>query len=152
MNEVGELDQSYIKTFFAEYPEAHDILPVYSPGTLVQWMEKAQTRCSPLGGFDFFPSAMRELNEGHSVNLLLRGNEEYEAHAQTVAQKYKEMFEKRILALLSSVASKTQEERIEEILALRKEFFAYPVGFEASLTHLGEMSQASSSMFFASVR
>ncbi len=75
------------------------------------------------------PTAKKELSQWDKINAYPPA-EERERHGQEIANKYIAMFHARIRELLSSVGSKTPSERIQDLLDIRNEFFAYPVEIE----------------------
>ena len=52
---------------------------------------------------------------------------------QEIADKYISLFKMRIKELLGFVGPKTFDKRIQDILDIREEFFAYPVNIERNL-------------------
>jgi hypothetical protein len=117
------------KDFFQEYPEAEDILPVYSPNTVAQWTGETENPFPSLSGSDTFPTAEKEYSAwlgGH----LLSPREEGERKKREISERYATAFQARIRELLSFVGPKTPADRTNDLLEIRKDFFAYPVQIE----------------------
>lgn len=128
------------KRFFDAYPEAIDILPVLFPQTVMQWTGEVATRSPLLSGFDSFPIAKREYSIWVREHLTSTKAELVEQQRK-IASRHAEKFRQRIDKLLNSVETKTLEERIKDILAIRNEFFAYPVKIEKDLLDAFQQKQ-----------
>lgn len=124
---------SETQQFFDSYPEAIDILPVFSLDQVLRWIGDQEP--FPYEGFFSFPSfpiAQKEYSLWFAKNIFWDDSLKNK-HKEEIIGKYRDLFHQRIQLLLEFEGPKTPEKRLQDIQALREEFFLYPVELEKEL-------------------
>ena len=118
--------------FFDSHPEAEDILPVSPEQLMIYLWENESNSWHIFSWIPSFPIVKQVYSQWLTQNMLSDKAEQEEVK-QAIIWKYRELFNKRVNDLLNFVGPKTETERLQDILAIRNEFFLYPIELESEL-------------------
>lgn len=121
-----------VKQFFDSYPEAKDILPVSPEQVMIYLWENESNSYDIFYRTPSFPIVQQKYSQWFIKNILSEKAEQEEVK-QAIIWNYRELFNKRVSDLLNFVGPKTETERLQDILAIRNEFFLYPIELESEL-------------------